>query len=192
MIAAIDAEFLKREFDAGLAYEPYVATGNDAQRQRWQAVYAAAGLTAAQRGLVASFTRPMNLLVVSGVWCGDCIEQVPLIQRIAEANDRLAVRVVDRDQHPDLSGRVHINGGNRVPVVLFLSEDFQLCGWFGDRTLSRYRALAAKNIGPACSLGAVVPPAEQVSATLADWLAEVERVQLMLRLSPRLRQKHGD
>jgi hypothetical protein len=189
----MDAMFLKQEFEAGLTYEPYVATGNDSQQQRWRAVYDAASLTDAQRRLASSFTRRMNLLIVSGVWCGDCIEQVPLIQRIAQANpDNIAVRIVDRDQHADLSSQIKLNGGGRVPVVLFLAEDFELCGWFGDRTLSRYRALAAKNIGPACSLGAVVPPAEQVAATLADWLDEIERVQLMLRLSPRLRQKYGD
>jgi hypothetical protein len=37
-----------------------------------------------------------------------------------------------------------------------------------------------------------VPDAEETAATLQDWLDEFERVQLMLRLSTRLRQKHGD
>jgi hypothetical protein len=31
-----------------------------------------------------------------------------------------------------------------------------------------------------------------MNAVVDDWLREFERVQLMLRLSPRLRQKHGD
>jgi hypothetical protein len=31
-----------------------------------------------------------------------------------------------------------------------------------------------------------------MAATVQDWLDEIERVQLMLRLSGRLRQKHGD
>ena len=30
------------------------------------------------------------------------------------------------------------------------------------------------------------------AAVLQEWLNEFERVQWMLRLSPRLRQKHGD
>ena len=36
------------------------------------------------------------------------------------------------------------------------------------------------------------PDKDELEATLADWLNEVERVQLMLRLTPRLRQKHQD
>src|SRR5205085_5905249 len=110
-----------------------------------------------------------------------------------EANPaRLDLRFLDRDEHKDLSAQVRINGGDRVPVALFLAEDHELCAVFGDRTLSRYRAIAARQLGPACPTGLVLPPEEEVAATLQDWLGEVERVQWMLRLSARLRQKHGD
>jgi thioredoxin-like negative regulator of GroEL len=133
------------------------------------------------------------MLVVSGIWCGDCVQQCPLLERIAEANPaRVVLRLLDRDEHKDLSGRLRINGGDRVPVVLFLAEDHELCAACGDRTLARYRALAARQLGPSCPTGLVVPDEEELAATLQDWLDEVERVQLLLRLSGRLRQKHGD
>ena len=80
----------------------------------------------------------------------------------------------------------------RLPVVVFAAEDYELVGWYGDRTLARYRAIAARQLGPACPFpGAAVPP-DELAATLADWLDEFERVHLLLRLSARLRQKHGD
>jgi hypothetical protein len=85
-----------------------------------------------------------------------------------------------------------INGGDRVPVVIFLSEDNEFCGLAGDRTLARYRAIALKQLGAFCMTGIVPPDQEEIALTLQDWLNEIERVQLMLRLSPRLRQKHGD
>src|SRR5262249_49408656 len=127
------------------------------------------------------------------IWCGDCVQQCPLIARIAEANPgRVELRFVDRDLHKDLSGQVRINAGDRVPVALFLAEDGELCSIFGDRTLSRYRALAAKRLGAACPVPIVPPGADELAATLQDWRDELERIQLMLRLSARLRQKHGD
>ena len=62
----------------------------------------------------------------------------------------------------------------------------------GDRTLPRYRAMAARQLGPACPVpGAALPP-DEAAATLQAWLDEFERVQLILRLSARLRDKHGD
>jgi thiol-disulfide isomerase/thioredoxin len=188
----MDAAFLGPKFAAALPYARYVQTGTPEQQRRWQAVHEAARLTPAQSELVASFTRRMKILVVSGVWCGDCIEQCPLLQRVAEANAGIDLRLLDRDEHKDLSARVRICGGDRVPVALFLAEDDELCSTFGDRTLARYRALAARQLGPACSTGLVVPPEEELAATLQGWLDETERVQLMLRLSGRLRKKYND
>jgi thiol-disulfide isomerase/thioredoxin len=189
----MQASFLAEKFAAALPYDRYVRTGNEEQQRRWQQVYTAAQVTVAQKQLVAGFVRDMKVLIVSGIWCGDCVQQCPLLQRIAEANPaRIELRLLDRDKHRDLTDKVHINAGDRVPVALFLAEDHELCSVFGDRTLNRYRALAARHLGPSCPTGIVPPAADELAATLQDWLNEFERVQLMLRLSARLRQKHND
>jgi hypothetical protein len=77
-------------------------------------------------------------------------------------------------------------------VAVFLSEDFQPVLIYGDRTLSAYRAAASAHLGDSCASGAVAPPADAVAAVVADWLDQFERVHLILRLSARLRQVHGD
>jgi hypothetical protein len=64
------------------------------------------------------------------------------------------------------------------------------CATAEDRTLNRYRALALKRLGPSCPIGILPPEKGKVETTLADWLNEIEHVQLMLRLTPRLREKH--
>jgi thiol-disulfide isomerase/thioredoxin len=189
----MDATFLRAKFDLALPYDRYVATGTPEQQRRWQQFHAQVRLTDGQRDLVGTFTRRMHVLVVSGVWCGDCVQQCPFLDHIAAANPAaLDVRFLDRDEHADLSGRLRINGGERVPVALFLSEDMDWCGTVGDRTLARYRSLAQKQLGAACSTGLFGPGDDEVADTLQDWVDEFERVQLMLRLSPRLRQRHGD
>jgi thiol-disulfide isomerase/thioredoxin len=189
----LTASFLKDKFEQALPYPQYVLTGTAEQQRRWAHVLDAASLTETQSRLVGSFQRDMHLLVSSGIWCGDCVQQVPLLYRIAEANPaRIRLRILDRDQHRDLAELVRINGGDRVPVVLLLAEDFELCSIFGDRVLQRYRALASRQLGAACETGIAAPVADELHATLQGWLDEIERVQLMLRLSSRLRMLHND
>ncbi|MCA9311072.1 MAG: thioredoxin family protein, partial [Phycisphaerales bacterium] len=127
-----------------------------------------------------------------GIWCGDCVQQGPLIQRIADASPLIEVRWLDRDEHEDLASSVMICGGLRVPVVLFLAEDFEPVSVYGDRSLTRYRAIAARQLGAACTLPGAPLDSDELHGTLQDWLNEFERVALLLRLSTRLRQKHGD
>ena len=189
----LNAEYLKTKFEQAHAYDAYVATGTDAQKDGWQKIYDQCQLTDVQAKLVGAFTRQMKVLVSSGVWCGDCVQQIPLLQKIAEAsNGTVDLRIVDRDEHSDLAEQIQICGGMRVPVAIFMAEDFELVSIFGDRTLTRYRAIAKKQLGAACAIPGAPVPDDELAGTLQDWLDEVERVHLLLRLSTRLRQKHDD
>jgi hypothetical protein len=191
--AEMKTSYLSGQFASGLPYDRYVQSGTAEQQRRWSQVYDAARLTATQKQLVAGFVREMKMLVFSGIWCGDCVEQCPLIFRIAQPNpSKIDLRFIERPRDSELDPELQINGGSRVPVVLFLSEDNEWCATAGDRTINRYRAIALRKLGPLCPTGIVAPEKEEIDATLADWLNEVERVQLMLRLTPRLRQKHQD
>lgn len=186
-------EFLKSKFNAGLEYKAYVASGKPEQRSAWDAFHAKVRLQPGQRELLASFTRRLNVLVSSGTWCGDCVQQVPMLDHIAAANpEAIGLRLVDRDVHRDLSEKVSICGGMRVPTVLFLNEDFEFVGLMGDQTLSRFRAKAARSLGAACPLPGADVPADEVAATLQDWVDQFERAHLLVRLSPKLRDRHGD
>lgn len=180
-------------WEQALPYAAFLeAHGEPRHRERWQRVYDEVTLTGAQRELVAGFTRKMHLLCVAGAWCGDCVLQGPILQKIDEASPSVEVRFVDRDKHGDAQDALMLNLGRRVPVTVFLSEDFAECGRFGDRTISTYRKMAQERLGPACPTGIVAPTGDYTAAVLADWISEVERIQLMLRLSARLRLKHGD
>lgn len=188
----MNAAYLKTKHDAGLSYEQYLAT-DLGRAARWRELDSQLHMTTQQEKLIAEFVRPMRVLCVSGIWCGDCVAQGPMFDRIARLNPKMVdLKWVDRDAHMDLTQQVRINAGLRVPVVLFMAEDYELVSIFGDRTLTRYRALAAKYLGPACPLPGAPVPKDELDATMQEWLNEFERVQLLLRLSGRLRALHGD
>jgi hypothetical protein len=177
----------------GLAYADFVARyANEGQKQRWRQVYDQVVLTPAQRQLLGSFTRRMNVLCLAGAWCGDCIGQCPIFEHFAEAAPVIQTRYLDRDEHADLQRELRINGGDRVPVVVFLSEDGLEVARYGERTLSKYRQMMRDQAGAGCPTGLIASGDPLLVQVTQDWLNEFERVQWLLRLSPRLRQRHGD
>jgi len=188
----LHANFLKSCFAKALTYIDYIATGSAQQQTRWMDVYRTVRLTDEQEDLLAGFSREMNILVLSSTNCGDCVEQGPMLARIAQACPEINLRFIDRDTIPELRDNLIINLGTRVPVAVFMAEDFAPCAIYGDRSLTRYRALAQRQLGITCPSGLFIPDAEELSQTCRDWLNEVERVQLMLRLSTRFRQKYQD
>jgi hypothetical protein len=182
---------LFEEFQAGLAYADFLARyGSEGDRQRWQQTYDRITLTTAQRELLSLFRRQMNVLCLAGAWCGDCADQCPIFEQFALVAPCIVVRYLDRDDHADVQRVLQINDGNRVPVVVFLSEDGFGVGRYGERTLSKYRQLVHDQAGVAVGLPSSGD--SLLAQVTQDWLMEFERVQWLLRLSPRLRQLHGD
>src|SRR5262245_38672229 len=175
------------KFPLGLTYADFLARyATEQQKQRWQQVHEQVALTAEQRQLLAGFTRITNILCLAGAWCGDCINQCPIFEHFAAAAPAIRVRYLDRDEHADAQAALQINGGNRVPVVVFFSEDGYEIARYGERTLSQYRQMIRAQTGGPAAGGSLLAQVTQ------DWLDEFERVQWLLCLSARLRQKHGD
>jgi hypothetical protein len=184
---------LFEKFQLGLSYNDFLARyATDDQKKRWRQVREQIKLTESQRHLLASFQREMNVLCLAGAWCGDCINQCPAFDHFAKVSKVLDLRFLDRDAQAEAADALSINGGHRVPVVVFLSEEGNEVTRYGERTLSIYRKLAADQLGPACPTGLVPPADDALALAVGEWLGEFERAQLILRLSPRLRQKHGD
>ncbi len=180
-------------FAGALPYESFLDKyGTATQRTRWNGMHGRFSLTAEQQGLLGGFVRRMPVLCLAGAWCGDCINQCPVFDHFARASARLDLRFLDRDARDEVRDALSVNGGQRVPVVVFLSEDWFEVSRYGERTLSIYRRLAAEQIGPSCPTGLVAPADEAIAIFTAEWLAEFERAQLILRLSPRLRSLHDD
>jgi hypothetical protein len=52
--------------------------------------------------------------------------------------------------------------------------------------------MMSEQAGASCPTGLVAPGDRLLAEVTQDWLDEFERVQWLLRLSPRLRRLHGD
>lgn len=192
MLPSID--LLRSKFDQALAYEDFIALGEPhGHRPQWDQRLEQTALTPEQSALVSGFTRTMNILCLTGTWCGDSALQGAAMRSVQLTNpERINLRfVMKNDDHADLIVKSQINQGFRVPVTFFLSEDMEIVDSFGDRTLSRYRSMARKD--PRASNHVLAPAPENPVLAVRDEVVDLfERVHLILRLSGRLRQKHGD
>ncbi len=149
------------KYPQGLKYQDFLARhGTEEYRRRWQAVYDSVSLTLEQLQVLSGFVREMKVLCLAGAWCGDCVNQCPIFERFAEFAPPIEVRFFDRDLHADFQAAVQLCGGNRVPIVVLLSEDNQFCGMYGDRTLAKYRQMAVDQLGPSCPTG-IAPPNQE-------------------------------
>jgi len=188
----IRSDFWKNCFEQAESYDDYLANSSQDKADPWrEKARQIPALDAQEVERISGFGRTLNVLCVSGVWCGDCVRQGPMLKAIADASGA-TLRVIDRDVNIDLRDEVRILGAMRVPVVVFLTEDFHEVGRFGDRLLTVYRRKAPNEVGAACAVPYGNTPEDQLAAEQGEWVDIFERMLLMTRLSPPLRQRYGD
>lgn len=79
-------------------------------------------------------TQPFKWLIITEPWCGDAAQIVPVLERMAEvAPEKIALKVVYRDQNLDLMDQHLTHGSRSIPKVLALSSKDEFLGNWGPR-----------------------------------------------------------
>ena len=99
----------------------------------WAGVWRRAAAPAAFVDRVNALPGAWHLLVLSADWCGDAVNTLPAIARLAELSTNTDLRVLERDANVDLMD-AHLTGTSRsIPVVIVLDADYAERGWWGPR-----------------------------------------------------------
>ena len=62
-------------------------------------------------------------LVLTESWCGDAAQNVPVLQKLAEMNPLIDLRLVLRDDNDELMQKYLTNGGKSIPKLIAVSAD---------------------------------------------------------------------
>ena len=82
---------------------------------------------------VEAIKTPINWVVLSEGWCGDAAQNLPIINKIADLNDNINLRIVLRDEHPELMDQFLTNGGRAIPKLIHIEDDFSKIESWGPR-----------------------------------------------------------
>ena len=186
------SEFWRKHWELAQDFNSYIEGAKPTEKERWlQRMERTPELTEEQKKRLQGYNRRLNILVYSGTWCGDCSRQVPMLLKISEvAGEKVSIRLIERETSKELMEELRILGATRVPVIVFLTEDFWEVGRFGERLLSLYRSKMAREIGRGVDQGQLSP--KSLAREMSDWVDIFERMLIMVRLSPPLRRKYND
>jgi hypothetical protein len=138
----------QERFAQGMTYDEYKAqmTRN---RERLEANERDLALDPADVAVVQGLPRPLNVLVIAEDWCGDVIDNLPILGRLAAEGGKLTPRIFLRDQNPDLMDQ-YLNQGQfrSIPVFVFFDDQFRELGRFIERpaSVTERRALRRREI----------------------------------------------
>jgi hypothetical protein len=148
----------RERFEQGMTLEAYKAqmTRN---RERLEENERTLELAPADLQPFKQLPQTLHVLVLAEDWCGDVINNLPILARLAESSGKLNVRVFLRDQNLDLIDQ-YLKGGQfrSIPVFVFFDEDFRELGHW----IERPDSITAKQSAAMAELYATAPELEGV------------------------------
>ncbi len=149
----------RERFEQGMSYDAYKAqmTRN---RDRLEANEATVELSAADEAFFAELPQQIHVLVITEDWCGDAMNNIPVLVRLARAGDRLDLRFFLRDQNPDLMAHYLKDGQHHsIPVFVFFDAAFRELGHW----IERPAAISAMQGAALAELFATAPELQGVA-----------------------------
>lgn len=133
MVERITEEFFK----SGVSFDEFIKEGTDDEAQRMELYHRKVEKKFTPEELRIDTQYPVNLLVLATTWCWDSQTNIPIIARIGDENPNINVRFFNKDKLPFLARR--INGGEKVPQVLFFTKDYYYLDRWVERSTKIYQ-----------------------------------------------------
>ena len=75
--------------------------------------------------LIRTINQPQVWLVITEAWCGDGAQSIPHLAKLADLNPLITLKIVFRDEHPDLMDAYLTNGNRSIPKLVAVTADLQ-------------------------------------------------------------------
>jgi len=86
-------------------------------------------------GKTKRIQKDFTWLVLTESWCGDAAQTLPVINKFAEANDKINLKVILRDENEDLMNQFLTNGSKSIPKLIVLDNSSnEVVGSWGPRS----------------------------------------------------------
>lgn len=83
---------------------------------------------------IRGIDKEITWLVLTESWCGDAAQTIPMINKVAELNDRISLKMILRDENIDIMNRFLINEAMSIPrLVMVESQTGEVIGQWGSR-----------------------------------------------------------
>lgn len=94
---------MKAYYEKALTYDDYVKLLED-KLDLHQLHYKKFKISPEKEKIIKGI-KPLKIVVLTEPWCGDSLAIFPVVRRIAEINGHLEMRILRRDENPELMDR---------------------------------------------------------------------------------------
>jgi thiol-disulfide isomerase/thioredoxin len=121
---------MKELFKGGSTFLEFVNKDKDTYKEKTLENYHRMEVNQELENKVKEIQEIVHILVFGEIWCPDCMINVPALQKMADMNDKIIVRIVSREGNEAYMTNYSLNGKPRIPTFIVMNHEFQVKGVF--------------------------------------------------------------
>jgi hypothetical protein len=149
---------------------------NQQRMHRWDKTLK---VSARMAELVQSISEHQAWTIITEAWCGDGAQSIPYIARLADLNPNIELKIIMRDEYPEVMDAYLTNGARSIPKLVAMTADLvcELFTWGPKPTYLIEKQKAYKHDSQGVSY-------QDYSAEVHLWYAKNKNHDLELELYP--------
>ncbi|MCZ7644844.1 MAG: thioredoxin family protein [Planctomycetota bacterium] len=120
-------------WEAGQTWDAWLKACQGPAQDEMSGIYASAEVPADVAAALQGLKRPVHVLAIAEDWCGDVRRNTPVLAKVCAASPNVRLRLIDKENHPDVMVRYLTNGAEAIPIFLFFNDKFVEVGNWGPR-----------------------------------------------------------
>ena len=76
--------------------------------------------------LMESIQESQIWLIITEAWCGDGAQSIPYLAKLVELNPKIKLRIIMRDEYPEIMDAYLTNGARSIPKLVAFTEDLKV------------------------------------------------------------------
>ena len=101
----------------------------------WEGVYRKASIPEWAAERLSQTGTELRLLILAEDWCGDAANTVPVLAKLGTEVENVDVRIIKRDENPEVMDQYLTNGARSIPIAILLDSEWNELGHWGPRPL---------------------------------------------------------
>ncbi|REA58639.1 thioredoxin family protein [Dyadobacter luteus] len=102
--------------------------------------------------MVGQISVPQTWYILTEAWCGDAAQNIPVLAAAALSNPSITVKLLLRDENPELMDAYLTNGGRSIPKLIAVDHEFNELFTWGPRPAGAQELMLQQKANPAKSL----------------------------------------
>ena len=123
----------KELFEKGITFKEFVNGDSNSYREKTLEIYNKIDFHEENYRRIKEIKEKINILICAEIWCPDCMINVPVLEKMKEANENISISIVGKEGNEEYFQYFNEEGVLKIPTFVFLDEKFNVLGSFIER-----------------------------------------------------------